>query len=246
MVGDFLIANITAILICMKRILHWAKDYIHMTRHGVAMYFYLTPPKHYLGHVVKGKCSIIILPGILSRWSFMKPLADTLSREGHPVYVVPALGNNVLQIEESATIVRALLDEHQIKDAVIVAHSKGGLIGKELLEFHNDDKSIAGMVSLATPYSGSAMASIVPHKAFKELLPTSKTMHRLNSNGSANKHIISVIPEFDNHIWAERGSYLEGALDNVVVPVKGHHAIVFDARVWNVVQRSIVRLCKNG
>lgn len=228
----------------MKRMLYWAKDYVHMARHGAAMYLYARPPKHYLGHTVEGKCPIIILPGILSRWAFLKPLADTLSLEGHPTYVVPALGNNVLRIEESATIVRALIDEHRVKDAVIVAHSKGGLIGKELLEFHNGDKRIAGMVSLATPYSGSAMAAVVPHHAFKELLPTSKTMHRLKSNGSANKRIISLIPEFDNHVWAEKGSWLDGALDNKVVPVKGHHVIVFNKEVWNVVRQSIDRLSR--
>ena len=35
------------------------------------------------------------------------------------------------------------------------------------------------------------------------------------------------MPGFDNHVWHEKGSYLEGAL-NITVPIKGHHKIVFD------------------
>lgn len=98
------------------------------------------------------------------------------------------------------------------------------------------------MVSLATPYTGSAMARIIPHKAFKELVPKSGSLHRLNSHAQANRHIISVIPEFDNHVWAEKGSWLDGALDNVILPVHGHHAIVFDKRMQCVVLSAIDRL----
>ncbi|HBI25662.1 MAG: acetyltransferase and hydrolase with the alpha/beta hydrolase fold protein [Candidatus Wolfebacteria bacterium GW2011_GWC2_39_22] len=226
----------------MKRLLYWAKDYVHMTRHGLAMYFYAKPPQQYMDYVVAGKCPIIILPGILSRWAFMKPLADTLSRAGHPVYVVPALGNNLLHIEESARIVRALIDEHAIRGAIIVAHSKGGLIGKQYMEFYNEDERVVGMVSLATPYTGSAMARIVPHKAFVELDPNSKAVAQLRSHTKANGRIISLIPEFDNHVWAEKGSWLAGAFDNIVLPVQGHHAIVFSRYAEAVVQQSIDRL----
>ena len=35
------------------------------------------------------------------------------------------------------------------------------------------------------------------------------------------------MPEFDNHVWADKGSYLEGAM-NVKIPIRGHHKIVFD------------------
>lgn len=226
----------------MKQTAEWIYHYVRMLWHTAASSFYAYPPGHYRSCTVEGKCPVVILPGILARWAFLKPLADMLSREGHPVYVVPALGNNLLQVEVSARIVRALIEEHSIRDAIIVAHSKGGLIGKEFLEFHNPDGCVVGMVSLATPYSGSALASLVPHFAFRELLPSSSVIHRLRSNACANKRIISLIPQRDLYVIAKEGSRLEGALDNVVIPARGHNAILFNEKTWKIVRDSIDRL----
>lgn len=125
----------------------------------------------------------------------------------------------------------------------IVAHSKGGLIGKYLLEFLNKDGRVKGVVSLATPYSGSALARpFLWRNAYRELREDSEIIQKLKQHKEMNKKIISIMPEFDNHVWAEEGSYLEGALDNIVVPVKGHHKVVYDKNVWPKIEEAIDRL----
>lgn len=73
------------------------------------MYFRHQTPKHYLEYVVKGKAPVIILPALLSRWGFLKPLGDYISLRGHPTYVVPKLGNNLKDIPRSAELVRDLI-----------------------------------------------------------------------------------------------------------------------------------------
>lgn len=251
-----------------EKISAWVVDYGHMIRGSLYTVVYRKPPRHYLGHVVSGKAPVILIPGILGRWSFMKKLGDAISLAGHPVYVVPDLGYNLHKIPSSAKILHTLLLDifrkqkrevkgfshrlHSIKNViktenlsgvVLVAHSKGGLIGKYLLSHLNADHRVLGMVTIATPFSGSAMAKLIPHNAFGELHEDSEIIHDLEKHIEVNSQIISIAPEFDNHVWSERGSFLEGA-ENLKVPTRGHHAVLFSDAVIQLVLDSIKKIEK--
>lgn len=228
----------------MKAIVHWIKDYFHLVKGGMIMYLHANPPTHYLGYIVRGKCAIVILPGILNRWGFLKPIADSLSLDGHPVYIVPHLNYNLAGIPESAKIAGEVMEREGIQDAVIIGHSKGGLIGKYLMSRCDPDGRVIGMVAIATPFSGSALAKFVPHAAFRELEPGSRIVEELRARTGVNRKIISIIPEFDNHVVAQEGSFLEEALENVVVNVKGHHKVVFDARALAVVKQAVEKIAQ--
>lgn len=225
-----------------KKIGAWMVDYGYMVRGALATIIHRKPPKHYLGHIVTGKASVILIPGITHRWGYMKHLGDKISLEGHPVYIVPDLGYNLSDISTSAKILHSLLIKENISGVVLVAHSKGGLIGKYLLVHHNADNRVLGMVAIATPFSGSAMAKLVPHESFRELLTDSEIIRNLEKHSAVNEHIISIIPEYDNHVWAEQGSYLDGAADNIEVPVKRHHKVLFSEHVLQTILDSIEKL----
>lgn len=130
------------------------------------MYLHRNPPKHYLGHIIKGKKPIILIPGIMGKWGFLKKLGDKISLEGHPVYIVPKLGYNLANIPTAAKIVEEIIDENNLKDVIIVAHSKGGLIGEYLLTC---DKRVEKLIAIATPFYGSHLAKFFRLKPFKEL-----------------------------------------------------------------------------
>ncbi len=213
-----------------NKIKSWLVDYVYMTRGALGSLIYRKQPHHYLGHITDGKVPVIIIPGVLEKWSFMKKIADHISRHGHPVYIVPDLGFNLYSIPHSSQIVRKVLQCNDLKNCIIVAHSKGGLIGKYMLIHHNNDNRIIGLISIATPYSGSAMAKLVPVDPIKELHHDSVIIKDLLSHTEVNHQIVSLSPLYDNHIWAEQGSHLHGA-ENIVVPVHGHHKIVYDATV---------------
>jgi len=244
----------------------WLADYGYMFRGAAATVIHREPPKHYLGYVVQGKVPVILVPGILGTWSFMKTLGDKISLQGHPVYVVPELGHNIYSIPSStktlrsivvhvipkrghivpkvahgAQAVRKLIEKENLSGAVLVAHSKGGLIGKYLLAHHNADHRVLGMVAIATPFSGSAMAKLIPHDSFRELHADSEIIHDLERHRAANAQIISIIPEYDNHVWAAQGSFLEGA-ENIEVPVSGHHKVLFSGKVLKIVLQSIEKI----
>ncbi len=249
----------------IKKARSWAIDYVYMARGNALMTIHKNPPKHYLGYVVAGKAPVILIPGITTKWGFMKRLGDRISLAGHPVYVVPKLQYNIFNIPMSAQKVwnvicditqqtghtssntqeisdkiRVLTETHGIAGAVLVTHSKGGLIGKYLLIHHNHSRQVKGLVAIAAPFSGSRIAHLIPHNAFKELRTDSEIIRELSGHTTVNRRIISIMPEFDNHVL--EGSYLNEALDNIIVPIHGHHKILFNSDVQNKVLESVERL----
>lgn len=246
----------------------WVVDTFHMFRAGALMFYHKDPPKHYLGYTVEGKVAIIMIPGILGKWGMMKYLADKISLCGHPVYIVPGLGYNIFSIPNSAKILKAsvmhifpvlghliprlnvgaesikdVIEKNNIKNAIFVAHSKGGLIGKYYLAHFNKDKKVMGMVSIATPYSGSALAKLVSLEPYQELTNDSKIIRDLESHTAINHKIVSIIPEVDHYVWAEKGSYLEGA-ENIQVPVHGHHKVLFSKEVVAEILKAIEKISR--
>lgn len=226
----------------------WTNEIVQLFRGPLINEWHREPPVHYLGYTREGMVPVILIPGILNRWASMKKLGDKLSLLGHPVHIVPELGINVDSIPRSAKLlhslvvriipprtrlrhirrsaeaVRAHIEAKNLKGVVLVAHSKGGLIGKYLLAHHNKDERVLGLVAVATPFSGSALAKLVPHGSFEELRLESEILLDLKGHSHVNKKIISIYPEYDTHVWSPQGSRLEGA-KNIEVPVHGHSVL---------------------
>ncbi|MEK7465318.1 MAG: hypothetical protein AAB631_00915 [Patescibacteria group bacterium] len=120
-----------------NNVIFWVHDYLHAIHKQSYAFLYRKPPAHYLGYVKHDKKPIILIPGVYEKWHFLKALADPLSRMGHPVYALEHLGYNTKEIHRSAQLVRELIDKQNLNNIVILAHSKGGLIGKYLLAFNN-------------------------------------------------------------------------------------------------------------
>ncbi len=253
-----------------KKILSWITDYGYMIRGTADALVYRKAPHHYLGHVIEGKVPVVIIPGVLGRWGFMKNIGDKISLAGHPVYIVPDLGYNIYSIPSSASILRSVIlnafpkrdkmvpnfskasndikkviENNDLKGIILVAHSKGGLIGKYLLAHENKDNKVIGMISIATPYSGSAMANLVPLDPIQELRADSKIITDLEKHMDINSKIISICPEYDNHVWSENGSVLQGA-ENIHVPVHGHHKVIFDKSVQETILHAIEKITERN
>lgn len=213
----------------MLKTVYWIIDYYYLVLGKLLMSIYKNPPKHYLDHVIKGKNPIILIQGNSNKWGFLKKLSDSISRLGYPVYVVDKLGSNLFNIPTSAKIVREIIDKNKLEKVILIGHSKGGIVGKYILVHANSDNKIVQLIAIAAPFSGTNIVSHLPYKSLKELSPRSRVIQELDSNSKLNYKIISIMPEFDNHVWHEKGSFLDGAI-NIKVPTKGHHKIVFDKK----------------
>ena len=221
-----------------KTLKSWVKDYLHLVQGHWRMFKYKEPPKHYLGLVVKGKAPIILIPGVHSTWPFLKPIADKLSLLGHAIYILPRLGYNTFEISASAKIVRDLIEEKDLINVIIIAHSKGGLIGKKVLITHNKDNRVKKLIAIATPFGGSEIVKYLPLKHLKDLYSQNKAILSLQKHTKTNSKIVSIYGLWDNHVWPTESCRLIGA-KNIKVNVLGHHKILNSRQVLKAIKKEV-------
>ncbi|MEN0085034.1 MAG: alpha/beta hydrolase [Leifsonia sp.] len=197
-------------------------DYLYAGRHQLRAAFDRSTPDALVASEGT-RAPVVLLPGIFETWRFLRPLAEHIHAAGHPVHVVTALEDNRMSVAQAADLVRAHLEEHDLTDVVVVAHSKGGLVAKYLMGMPETGPRIRGAVTVATPYAGSALAALIPVPSMRALLPSSPGILRLAVNRAVNARIVSVWGWFDPHVPG--GSRLDGAR-NIELDVGGHFRIL--------------------
>ncbi len=211
----------------------WWLDYVYVgfwqLRHALGG----RDPSRYLGG---DRESILLLPGVLETWQFLRPVAERMHRLGHPVYVVPSFGYNTGSIPAMAALAEAFLVENDLRQVTIIAHSKGGLIGKHLMVVDDTDARIRAMIAINAPFGGSRYARYLPGRDLRALSPTGETLVMLAANAVANARITSIFAEFDPHI--PEGSHLQEAR-NVRLPVSGHFRPLGTEEVLRAVQDAV-------
>ncbi|AZZ53305.1 esterase/lipase family protein [Rathayibacter festucae] len=200
----------------------WIRDYAYAVAWQVRAFVSRRAPDDYLDGTER---PIVVLPGIWETWAFLRPIIDPLHRRGHPMHVLTSLGWNGRPVASTAEDVAAYLAEHDLRDVVIVAHSKGGLIGKYVMTELDPDGRVDRMVAVATPFGGSRYAPYLLLRSLRSFSPRDATTLLLSSRAGANARITSVFGLFDPHI--PEGSMLEGAV-NVRIETGGHFRILSD------------------
>ena len=216
----------------------WAHDYIYASYRQTNGFLARADERRYLSPTLTShatKTPILLIPGVYENWRFMKPVADVLYRKGHAVHVVSSLGYNIGDVESMAAIVQSYAERHKLESYIVVAHSKGGLVGKYLLTAMPANQ-IRGVVALNSPFAGSRYAYLLPFRTLRVFLPNSPILSTLAANTIVNRRIVSIYGVFDPHI--PKGSYLEGA-KNVQLRTRGHFKIMKDRRVHEAILEAI-------
>ncbi len=169
------------------------------------------------------KRPVVLLPGVYETWHFLRPIANALSRNGHPVHAMLAMGRNRDPIPETAAVVAREIAALDLRDVALVAHSKGGLIGKHLMALDDPEGRIDRLVSVATPFGGSKLARYAVGSTLRAFLPGDPVILNLTAEEAVNARITSIYPRFDPNI--PEGSRLDGAR-NIEVPIVGHFRIL--------------------
>lgn len=201
--------------VVLRTVAWWTLDYLWAALVWVSTLFAPQSADHYARG---GGRAVVVLPGVYESWAFLRPLIVPLHRRGYAVHVVPALGHNRRPITEGASAVLDLVITRDLRDVVLVGHSKGGLIGKLVLLADTDDR-IAAMVTICTPFHGSSRARLLPLPSVAPLAPGHPSLVRLGDPDPVNARITSIGTTFDEHV--PEGSELPGA-DNVTIDVPGH------------------------
>src|SRR5690606_23294972 len=117
-----------------------------------------------------GGAPVVLLPGVYETWRLLGPLATALARAGHPVHAVPGLGYNRRPVADAADRTAAFRDEADLQGVVLVAHGKGGLVGKRVM-LSPAGSRVAGMVAVATPFRGSRYARYLLGRTLRAFSP---------------------------------------------------------------------------
>lgn len=180
---------------------------------------------------------VVLLPGVYERWHFLKPIADRLSAAGHPVHVLPELGINARPIPRTAERVLAGLQRLDLRGVALVAHSKGGLVGKSAM-LEDSEGRIDRLVAVATPFSGSRMADLTLVRSLRTFRPRHPVIRRLVAERDVDARITSIFPSFDPHI-PEGSALAEGT--NVRLDVIGHFRVLEDPAAIDAVLAAVER-----
>ena len=203
----------------------WVRDYAYAVLRQIRAAFDRTDPSAF--HAGP-RTPIVVLPGIYESWRFMLPLISAMHERGHPIHVIDVLRRNGRPVTDSAVDVLAYLREHELRGAVIVAHSKGGLIGKQAMISGAMPEHVTGMLAIATPFAGSTYARFFLGRALRGFSPRDATIRALLLETAVDARIVSVYGRFDPHIPG--GSALPGGR-NVVLDTMGHFRVLEDPRV---------------
>jgi pimeloyl-ACP methyl ester carboxylesterase len=188
-----------------------------------------TTPADYRGGT---RPPVVALPGVYETWQFMRPLMDALHERGHPIYVVTQLGHNLRTVPESARLAMDVIEREELSGVLLLAHSKGGLIGKYAMAHLDPERRIDRMVAIATPFAGSSYARFAPVRHLRAFRATDPVIAALAREAEANKRITSIYGVFDTMIPG--GSELPGAR-NVKLYLGGHFHILSDPVTREVV-----------
>lgn len=188
-----------------------------------------------------GRDPVVLLPGVYETWQLLAPAATALARAGHPVHAVPGLGYNRRPFTEGAELAAAFLERAGLHDVVLVAHSKGGLVGKRVM-LSAAGPRVAGMVAVATPFQGSRYARFLVGRTLRAFSPRDAALLALAAERDVDARITAVYPRFDPHI-PETGA-LEGAR-NVELPLAGHFRVLGDPALTEVVVREVDRISRS-
>ena len=175
---------------------------------------------------------IVIIPGVYESWQFMRPLIRILHDHGHPVHVVAALGRNRRSLAHASATVAAYLEREHLTGVIIVAHSKGGLIGKLLMTTDDPERRVRAMAAISAPFGGSRYARYWVMPSIRAFAPADAALQSLGQDRRVNHRIVSIYGVFDPHI--PEGSELVGAR-NIQLRVGGHFRILGDPRTVRAV-----------
>lgn len=186
--------------------------------------------------------TVVLVPGVFERAGFLCSLAEHLHCCGHSVHIVSSLGWNRASLGESARRLERELALRGIRDVIVIAHSKGGLIAKAAMLRPQGDR-IRHLIAIATPFAGSKYAQLFADPALRLFTPGHPELRNLARERHVNARVTTVQPEFDPHIPEDAESFavgtLPGAHERIVLPVSGHFRLLDDPRLLDVVARVV-------
>lgn len=173
--------------------------------------------------VKQGAPSVVLLPGLWERWEVLTSWGKALDALGFDVHYVPQLDMEFGSLGALAQKLGEYLQDQDLSEVLIVAHSKGGLVAKALMTGEQGWR-VGQLIACGTPFVGSPIAALSP--AFirmKSMVPWDQEIVELGKLVEVNERIVALQARWDQNVPADPD--LPGATV-VTAPVVGHNELL--------------------
>lgn len=174
-----------------------------------------------------GAAPVVLLPGVWGPWESTWSWGEALHAAGYDVRFVPRMTYELGDLPGLAATLREEASQQGFEGAVVVAHSKGGLVGKQALVDYPG--LFRGLVACGTPFGGAPLARWAPFiSRMRNLRPEDRQIRRLGKHTAVNQRIASIQAAWDQNV--PMTGFLPGAFC-AVVPVRGHNLLLDEPAV---------------
>jgi triacylglycerol lipase len=146
---------------------------------------------------VGNKVDVVLIPGVHESWIFLQKIAGTLNKFGYRVHVIKDLKTNTEPVMQGCKRISKYINEHNLKQVILITHSKGGINGLYLLKDKYVSKKVIKLITIACPFRGSILAGLMPSSM--ELIPSSSLIKNAFLEVD-HKKIFNLYPRIDNHV----------------------------------------------
>jgi triacylglycerol lipase len=176
-------------------------------------------------------------------WRSMSKALAQASISHTAIDMEPVFGTIDAYVPAIRDAVERLCDESGTQQAVIVAHSMGGLSARAYLRDYGSDR-IARVITLGTPHNGTALASFSLGENGRQMQWIREAAGGMASDwlqqlqqaepAAMRKLFVSIYSHHDNIIAPQNSSHLTGA-KNIALHGIGHVALALHPHVQQIV-----------
>ncbi|MDZ4228534.1 MAG: hypothetical protein U1E54_04790 [Candidatus Levybacteria bacterium] len=198
-------------------------------RNRCLYYLYPNPPKDWK---TGDKGNVILIPGTNARWISLKKIALAVHKQGYKIHFVKKLGGNSKPVADAVEDVADYIKDNNLKDIILIGHSKGAIIAISLLKDPAIDKKIKKVIDIAGPLKGTLLSRF--YASAKELYPSSDLIKHFGE-GIDMKKVISIYPKIDDMIIPNK-NLAGGNYENREINVFGHVRIIETKQTVNEIK----------
>ncbi len=208
---------------------YFINDFWLMFRNRLLSRIFVNPPKEWQ---VGNKGDVILIPGANARWISLKKIALAIHKQGYKIHFIKKLKDNSKPVADAVKDVTDYINNNNLKNVVLIGHSKGAIIAISMFKDSAIDKKIKKVIDIAGPLKGTLLSRFYP--SVKELYPSSDLIKHF-SEGIDMKKVISIYPKVDNMIIPNESLAGEN-YENRQINVFGHVRIVETEQAINEIK----------
>lgn len=184
---------------------------------------------------------VVLVPGLIGRGLFWYRLRGDLVRAGHPVHVLD-FGFQLGRVRPKGAALERYLEREDLRDAVVVAHSMGGLITAAMSDA--GWQRVRRLIAIATPWQGSRLASCLPFSpAMWDLAAGSPLVTGL-ARDLPRRPVTNLVARLDTVVWPNANARLPAGGDERVLPIDGHLTPVMGPVGRRLLLRAVTTACQ--